>query len=299
MKGFIRIAALLLCAMLFMAAACTGAEKPISTPEPTEVHTAAPSEVPTAVPTEAQTEVPTEVPSAKPIDPQCVEAAWKYAETANREYGFSLQKDTCEAFYDGLGKRLEYIVFTNGKHWFEERSQSISVYFDYSTGTEVRRASLSGDPQADAPDASSLSEEEKQKFNETGLLGEYEVTIEDLTAAGYTLDGTDQDYIKIAEYCVNLKATELLEMPALIKYHCDDVKVGDVRFDERYKECWFTLYVRPTYPQAFTAYLAGENDMGALKAYDDPDHPGSIYFSGVVEIQKFGAVWRCKIAYPS
>ena len=53
MKGFIRIAALLLCAMLFMAAACTGAEKPISTPEPTEVHTAA--------------------PSAKPIDPQKVD----------------------------------------------------------------------------------------------------------------------------------------------------------------------------------------------------------------------------------
>ena len=65
MKGFIRIAALLLCAMLFMAAACTGAEKPISTPEPTEVHTAAPAEVPT--------EVPTEAPSAKPIDPQKVD----------------------------------------------------------------------------------------------------------------------------------------------------------------------------------------------------------------------------------
>ena len=39
MKGFIRIAALLLCAMLFMATACTGAEKPISTPEPTEAIT--------------------------------------------------------------------------------------------------------------------------------------------------------------------------------------------------------------------------------------------------------------------
>ncbi|MBR4434985.1 MAG: hypothetical protein IKS90_02685 [Clostridia bacterium] len=284
MKGFIRIAALLLCAMLFMAAACTGAEKPISTPEPSEV--------------------PTEAPSAKPIDPQCVEAAWKYAETANREYGFSLQKDTCEAFYDELGKKLEYIAFTNGKHGFEG-GQGLRVYFDDSTGTEVFWACLSGDPQVDAPDVSSLSEEERQKIDDTCLLGEYDVTVEELTAAGYTLDGTDQDYIKIAEYCANLKATELLEMPEWSKFRCDDVKVGDVRFNEIYKEkdsniyCRFTLYVRPTYPQAFTAYLAGENDMGGLKAYDDPDHPGSICFGGDVVIKKTGTGWRCKIAYIS
>lgn len=245
--------------------------------------------------------VPTEPPTEKPLDPQCVETAWKYAETANREYGFSLIKDTCEAFYDANTGRLERMEFTNKKPE-NVGGQSLYVYFDRETGTQVSYTNLCGDYQADAPDTSSLSEEERTVLSdETArmLSGKYNVSVDDITAAGYALDGTDRDYATVAEYCLGRLADELMNCSMNNSQHCDKVEISvaynTVKASGDYTNCEYTLYFRPTYPQVFTSQ---HGDVGcAIKPFDDPEHPGCIYFGGYVLMSKTANTWDCHIGF--
>ncbi|MBR5948527.1 MAG: hypothetical protein IKZ82_07795 [Clostridia bacterium] len=231
-------------------------------------------------------------------DPWYLETAWEYADFANREYGFNFIKDEVEF--------SEYDRSISFRHSMGEEyinSQSIYIYFS-KDAKQVRFVDIFGDA-SDRPEeyASMIEEERSALFNSVSMSGTYTVTREDMLNAGYTLDGTDADFVKIAEYCGRLKASELMSCNELHFYRCIEVDIGNVRrntedsvansTDPVY--CQLAYYFKPSYPKLFTDHNA---DIGcSMVLLDDAEHPGRISFWGDVLITETEGGWSCRMAY--
>lgn len=233
-------------------------------------------------------------------DPWYLEKAWEYAEFANREYGFNFIKDEA--------KFSEYDMSISFTHIESEEyinSQSIMIHFDKDTKA-VKHVYISGDGSDKPDEYASMSDDELHALHEQlNMYASYTVTQEDMLQAGYTLDGTDEDYVKIAEYCGKLKAAELENAPEIHCYRCIEAEVGNARRNTEASVknstdpvyCWVTYYFRPAYPKLFTHNTA---DIGCnMTLLDDAEHPGWIYFTGDVLITPTDEGWSCELAYIS
>lgn len=238
--------------------------------------------------------------SALASDPWYLEKAWEYAEFVNREYGFNFIKG--EARFNEADMS---ITFTHIESEEYINPQEIWIFFDKTTKA-VNRVHIYGDGSDKPEEYASMSDEElKAVFDQLDLFATYSVTREDMLQAGYTLDGTDEDYVKIAEYCGKLKAAELENAPELHFYRCIEAEVGNARRNTEASVknstdpvyCWVTYYFRPAYPKLFTHNTA---DIGCnMTLLDDAEHPGWIYFGGDVLITPTAEGWSCQLAYIS
>ena len=123
-----------------------------------------------------------------------------------------------------------------------------------------------------------------------------------MESAGYTLDGSDDDYLKVAEYCVRLKMEELMHCSTNNPNHCRKVDAGNfTRVEDtvingtRWIHCPFEFYFVPTYPKAFTS--AHADIQCSVTAPDDPEHPFWICFGGQVYMAKTYDGWLCGFSY--
>lgn len=233
-------------------------------------------------------------------DPWYLEKAWEYAEFVNREYGFNFIKG--EAKFNEADMS---ITFTHIESEEYINPQNIWICFD-KTEKAVKHVYISGDGSDRPEEYASMSDEElKAVFDQLDLFATYSVTREDMLQAGYTLDGTDEDYVKIAEYCGKLKAAELENAPELHFYRCIEAEIGNARRNTEASVknstdpvyCWVTYYFRPAYPKLFTHNTA---DIGCnMTLLDDAEHPGWIYFGGDVLITPTAEGWSCQLAYIS
>ncbi len=236
-------------------------------------------------------------------DPWYLEKAWEYAEFVNREYGFNFVKD--EAKFNEAEMR---ITFTHIESEEYINPQEIWIYLD-NTEKAVKYVLIFGDGSDRPEEYASMSDEELRALYDTvSLITTYTVTREDMLQAGYTLNGTDEDYVKIAEYCGKLKTAELENAPELHCYRCIE---ADVYVDEDIAKitdpslnggaetvsCLLTLYFRPAYPKLFTRNTADIGFGCNMTPLDDADHPGRIYFWGGVDIVETADGWSCRFAY--
>ena len=236
-------------------------------------------------------------------DPWYLEKAWEYAEFVNREYGFNFVKD--EAKFNEADMS---ITFTHIESEEYINPQDIWIYFD-KTEKAVKHVLIFGDGSDRPEEYASMSDEElRALYDMVSLITTYTVTREDMLQAGYTLNGTDEDYVKIAEYCGKLKTAELENAPELHFYRCIE---ADVYVDEDIAKitdpslnggaetvsCLLTLYFRPAYPKLFTHNTADIGFGCNMKPLDDADHPGRIYFWGGVDIVETADGWSCRFAY--
>lgn len=232
-------------------------------------------------------------------DPWYLEKAWEYAEFANREYGFGFTKENPE--FSAWDKRISFTHYESE----DSEGQHISIYFKRDA-KEVSYVEIYGDRSDRPEEYASMSDEELRALYDTlSLISTYTVTREDMLQAGYTLDDTDEDYVKIAEYCGKLKAAELMNCNELHYNHCIKVDVGNAQrnTEPSVKDstdpvyCWVTYYFRPSYPKLFTLYHV---DIGcSMIPLDDAEHPGWIDFWGDVLISETADGWSCELAYIS
>lgn len=232
-------------------------------------------------------------------DPWYLETAWEYADFANREYGFGFKKDNAE--FSAWDNRISFTHY----ELEDSEGQHISIYFKRGA-KEIDELLIWGDASDRPEEYASMSEEERSAlFNSVSMSGTYTVTREDMLNAGYTLDDTDADFVKIAEYCGRLKASELMSCNELHFYRCIEVDIGNVRrntedsvansTDPVY--CQLAYYFKPSYPKLFTDHNA---DIGcSMVLLDDAEHPGRISFWGDVLISETEDGWSCQLAYIS
>ena len=229
-------------------------------------------------------------------NPRYLEKAWEYAEFANREYGFSFAKYIWEP-------RDNAIVFSASKPGMNNR-QTLYVFFHELNGVEIIEPVLMGDSSDIPAGYSELGEAEREAIDrEIANLPEYHVTPQDMLQAGYTLDGTEQDYIKIAEYCGRRYAAIYTSCSEINPQFCNEAEAVNARRNELMIDsaepiyCYVTYYFRPAYPLSFTDM---HGDIGCnINELDDADHPGLITFGGDVLITPTDNGWNCKIAFIS
>ncbi len=230
-------------------------------------------------------------------DPWYLEKAWEYAECANREYGFRFTKDAWRV-WDGA------IVFDVPASSEEaDDCQQLNVYFSRNE-RKVTLAELFS-YSVDAPiDYSALTPEQSEALNaETRLLRTVSVTAQELLDAGYTLDGTEQDYPKIAEYCGNLNAARLMICSENNPNRCIEASVGNVRINKDVHEqsdrrfYYISYYFRPAYPMTF---VHRHVDIGCFMTDpSDAEHPGFMTFTGDAIISRTDDGWQCELAFVS
>ena len=233
-------------------------------------------------------------------DPWYLEKAWEYAEFANREYGFNFIKD--EAKFSNYDKCISF-AYSSGEEF--ANAQSIMIFFK-KDAKAVAHVYIFGDSSDKPEEYASMSDEElRALYDQLNLFATYSVTREDMLRAGYTLDGTDEDYVKIAEYCGKLKAAALMSCNELHYNHCIKADAGNAQRNtvdyvmERTNPVyyWGTYYFRPSYPKLFTDAHA---DIGcSMIPLDDADYPGWITFTGDVLISETADGWSCELAYIS
>lgn len=285
-------------------AACGEQVKPQNTPAPeasankaeaTEVPTNAPTAVPSEAPTEAPTAAPTEAPTPPhPLetDEEALELAWAYAKLANELYGFDFSREDPSFIRD----------YPSLEFWDGETNESIMIFFDYKDYRRITDVVIFGGSM-DAPDPAAHRPTGEVFYLETTVsLPSFTVTWEELEAAGYTLEGSDrvalsdEDYLKITEYCAKIKAAALTDCPESDYNHCNAAEVYRVyNIEGRNFLNGYTICMRPSYPHYFTAV---HSDIGCgMVPPDDAEHAGWITLGGHILISRVDGGVKCEFTY--
>lgn len=274
-------------AVFFTFAGCKSPENP--GPDAPEVKV---TDAPTAGPTEEPTEGPTAGPTAIPLPDGewMLNEAWPYAELANETYPFNYTRESAKVMRDTAD--CCKVVFTDGD------GPSLCVNFYYDAYGEWYVAGKDFFP-SEAPDLTGLDLE----FPELSLLfSDVTVTAEELAAAGYTPDGSMNDYIEVARVLARRVTDTYTGAPESSAFHCLEADPGEPHFIDlsvigsEPVSVYTELYFLPANYDAFL-YTAIEVFPGI--AGPASPYPGRVSYDlpFVANIRTTSEGWACNLGY--
>ena len=235
-----------------------------------------------------------------PSDEWFIEQAWPYAQAANEANGFSFDRSNAQ-----VDRRDEKQGFC------EVRFGS----YPYTGLTITFRRESKGEWVYGYSDILAQILENLEELGMTGIsysdidrsaaqlsLADRIVTADELSRAGYTLEGTSDDYLKAAKYFAGCKCALYTDCGEDNVLRCSEAGVGRVSFYSiplfgGAYECTASLCFLPVNPSLFAEYYC---DVGCGICEPDGRYPGAISMGCTMSIERQSdGSFSCQLGFPS